>query len=441
MFSDRYRLDLFLASGGMGEVWRATDVALGRVVAVKVLLPAVLSDPSFAVRFRAEARTLASFHHPNIVDVYDFGEHPTDDGAVAYLVMACIDGQPLSHRIASAGRLPVAETLSIVAQVAEALHAAHTNGVVHRDVKPSNLLVRADGTVVLVDFGVARSTALTANTNAGGVPGTVLYMAPEQISGQQVTAATDVYALGAVAYHCLAGHPPFDGKAALQVALQHLHDPLPPLPADIPGPVQTLVGRALAKDPGDRYPSAAALAAAARAAAQVTGEHPTGAPPEVGAVPAAAYPGPATMPDLAAKPVTPTPPRTARRRVAAAIVAVVTGLLAAAVVTAVLAMSPAGGQPSPVDGPAHSPGPASTGPSPTGRARTTPPAQPSQPSATPGTPGAATPSPQTTPTRSASPDRSIPPTTRSAPVSTVPASTVPASTAPGQAGTATSEAP
>jgi serine/threonine-protein kinase len=438
MFSDRYRLDLFLASGGMGEVWRATDIALGRVVAVKVLLPAVLSDPSLAERFRAEARTLASFHHPNIVDVYDFGEHPTGDGAVAYLVMAYVDGVPLSQRIASAGRLPVAETLSIVAQVAEALHAAHANGVVHRDVKPANLLVRADGTVVLVDFGVARSTALTANTNADGVPGTVLYMAPEQISGQQVTAATDVYALGAVAYHCLAGHPPFDGTAALQVALQHLHDTLPPLPMDIPEPVQALVSRALAKDPGDRHPSAAALAADARASA----EHWTGAPPQVAAVPAAAYPGPVTRSDLAAKPATPTRPGPARRRVTAAIVAAVTGLLAAVVVTAVLAMSPAGGQPSPVDGPAQSPGPASTGPTRTGRASAIPPGKPTHPSATAGTPGAATTAPQTTPTRSATPDRSIPPTTRSAPVSTAPASrSVPASTAPGQAGTATSEAP
>lgn len=129
----------------MGEVWRATDVVLGRVVAVKVLLPAALTDPSFADRFRAEARILAAFHHPNVVDVYDFGENSTGGGPVAYLVMTYIDGEPLSHRIASARRLPVAETMSVVAQVAGALHAVHATGVVHRDVKPGNLLVRADG--------------------------------------------------------------------------------------------------------------------------------------------------------------------------------------------------------------------------------------------------------------------------------------------------------
>jgi len=200
--SDRYRLDAFLASGGMGEVWRATDVVLGRQVAVKVLLPAMLTDPGFAARFRAEARILAAFRHPNVVDVYDFGESTIDGKPAAYLVMAYVAGEPLSHRIATAGTLPVIETLSVMAQAADALEAAHVNGVVHRDVKPGNLLVQDDGTVVLVDFGVARSAAVTAITAADAVPGTVLYMAPEQVSGKPVSPATDIYALGAVAYHC-----------------------------------------------------------------------------------------------------------------------------------------------------------------------------------------------------------------------------------------------
>jgi eukaryotic-like serine/threonine-protein kinase len=277
LLSDRYRLDAFLASGGMGEVWRATDVVLGRCVAVKVLLPAMLTDPGFAARFRAEARILAAFRHPNVVDVYDFDESTFDGRPAAYLVMAYVDGEPLSHRIATAGRLPVTDTLSVVAQAADALHAAHAGGVVHRDVKPGNLLVQEDGTVVLVDFGVARSAAITSITAADAVPGTVLYMAPEQVSGKSVSAATDIYALGAVAYQCLAGVPPFNGEAPMEIALRHLNDEVPPLPADLPEPVRTLVMRALAKDPADRHASAAALAAAARAAAAAVGGRVPGA--------------------------------------------------------------------------------------------------------------------------------------------------------------------
>jgi len=277
LLSDRYRLDAFLASGGMGEVWRATDVVLGRSVAVKVLLPAMLTDPGFAARFRAEARILAAFRHPNVVDVYDFDESTLDGRPSAYLVMAYVDGEPLSNRIATAGRLPITETLSVVAQAADALDAAHAGGVVHRDVKPGNLLVQEDGTVVLVDFGVARSAAITAITAADAVPGTVLYMAPEQVSGNAVSAATDVYALGAVAYQCLSGAPPFNGEAPMEIALRHLNDEVPPLPADLPESVRTLVMRALAKDPADRYASAAALAAAARAAAAAVGGRIPGA--------------------------------------------------------------------------------------------------------------------------------------------------------------------
>jgi serine/threonine-protein kinase len=156
---------------------------------------------------------------------------------------------------------------------------------VHRDVKPGNLLVQEDGTVVLVDFGVARSAAITAITAADAVPGTVLYMAPEQVSGKPVSPATDVYALGAVAYQCLSGMPPFNGEAPMQIAVKHLNDEVPPLPADLPEPVRVLVGRALAKDPAQRYPSAAAFAAATRAAAAAVGGH---VPPATGAAAAGA---------------------------------------------------------------------------------------------------------------------------------------------------------
>ncbi|MFY1622905.1 protein kinase domain-containing protein [Micromonospora sp. WMMD723] len=268
VLSGRYRLDERVATGGMGDVWRATDLVLGRQVAVKVLLPALVSDPDFIARFRAEARIMAALRHPGIVQVFDCGEDRLDDGGRAdYLVMEFVEGEPLSRRIESAGHLDVDETMSVVAQAAQALHAAHAGGIVHRDVKPSNLLVQEDGTVVLVDFGVARSTNVTSITSTNAVPGTALYMAPEQASGRPVSAATDIYALGAVAYCCLTGQPPFTGDNPLQVAVRHLDDEPPELPADIPVAVRALVARALEKDPADRFATGAEMATAARAAA------------------------------------------------------------------------------------------------------------------------------------------------------------------------------
>ncbi|GAA1808996.1 hypothetical protein GCM10009835_30100 [Planosporangium flavigriseum] len=262
----RYRLDEPIADGGMGEVWRATDVSLTRTVAVKVLRPALVKDPDFDTRFRSEARMMAALTHPNVVNVYDYGRSALNTGGnIAYLVMAYVDGDPLSRRIVDSGRLSVAETMSVVAQAADALHAAHMHGIIHRDVKPGNLLVQPDGAVKLVDFGVARSPAVTQITTANAILGTAMYMAPEQASGHPVSPATDIYALGAVAFHCLAGHPPFNGETPLEIALQHVSDPPPPLPGDIPPRVQMLVARTLAKNPADRYPTAAAFAATARA--------------------------------------------------------------------------------------------------------------------------------------------------------------------------------
>jgi eukaryotic-like serine/threonine-protein kinase len=295
VLDDRYRLDHRLATGGMGDVWRATDTVLGRPVAIKVMLPALLTDPGFMARFQAEARMMATLRHPGVVQVYDYGQTKVASGDVVYLVMTYVDGEPLSRRLAAAGRLPVAETLRIVAQAADALQAVHQSGIVHRDVKPANLLVQPDGTVVLVDFGVARSTAATKLTGTGNVVGTALYMAPEQISGEPVSGATDVYALGALTFHCIAGHPPFEGDNALQIAFQQVHDEPPPLPEDVPAAVRALVDRALAKQPADRFPDAAAFAQAARAA--VT-EPDADAPTEVVAVAPVAGTGPATLTDL-----------------------------------------------------------------------------------------------------------------------------------------------
>ena len=263
----RYRLDEPIASGGMGEVWRATDQVLGRTVAVKVLHPRAVSDPGFSARFRGEARTMATLRHPGVVDVYDYGEGTDTEGKpVAYLVMAYVDGEALSTRIKAAERLSPAETMAVVAQTAHALQAAHDAGVIHRDVKPGNLIVRPDGQVVLVDFGVARSAEAASLTGVNELVGTALYMAPEQVAKRTITPATDIYALGAVAYHCLAGHPPFVGDNALTIALSHLDDEPPPLPEDVPPAVRAVVATAMAKDPADRFSNAAAMAQIAEAA-------------------------------------------------------------------------------------------------------------------------------------------------------------------------------
>jgi len=272
LLDNRYRLDERIATGGMGDVWRGTDMVLGRIIAVKVLRAAMLTDPEFAARFYGEARMMAAFRHPGVVEVYDYASASDSGGEdqVAYLVMAYVDGEPLSARLKEQGRLPIEETMSIVAQAADALHAAHQNGTVHRDVKPGNLIVKPNGTVILVDFGVARSVAVTSVTALNAIVGTALYMAPEQVAKGNVSAATDIYALGAVTYHCVAGRPPFDGDNALQVALRHLEDDPDPLPDDIPPAVRALITRAMAKDPDDRFASAAEFADAAMAAVGTT---------------------------------------------------------------------------------------------------------------------------------------------------------------------------
>jgi serine/threonine-protein kinase len=264
VLSERYRLDDRLGRGAMGDVWRATDLLLGRTVAVKTLLPALIADTGFSKRFFAEARIMAALHHPGIVNVYDYGQSELSPDEVAvYLVMELVEGEPLSARMEMKGRLGVAETLSMVSQVASALHAAHEADIIHRDVKPSNLLVTSDGTIRLADFGVARSIESAALTATNAVLGTARYMAPEQALGRSATAAVDIYALGAVAYHCLAGVPPFQGETPIEVALHHVQDEPPPLPEGISPQVRSLISRAMAKDPALRFPSAAAFGHAA----------------------------------------------------------------------------------------------------------------------------------------------------------------------------------
>ncbi|KOV15460.1 hypothetical protein ADK60_28075, partial [Streptomyces sp. XY431] len=283
----RYTLAERIGGGGMGAVWRAEDAVLGRPVAVKILHPALLADVMFAERFRREARLLALLDHPGIVDVHDYGEEepPDADGdRLAYLVMELVDGRPLDRVLAADGAFPPARALGLLAEALDALHAAHRRGIVHRDVKPSNLMLRDDGRVTVTDFGIARSMAGTRLTASHAVIGTALYMAPEQAEGKAVTPAVDLYAIGVVCYELLVGRPPFTGGGMLEVALKHLREPAPELPGDIPPAVRAFVATALAKDPGDRFTDAAAMAAAARAA--VDGERPPALPAPAGAKPA-----------------------------------------------------------------------------------------------------------------------------------------------------------
>jgi serine/threonine-protein kinase len=262
LLSGRYRLDERIASGGMGDVWRGTDEVLGRTIAIKIMLLALLEERGFVERFRTEARTMATINHPGVVRIYDFGHDQ-----VAYLIMEYIEGEPLSRTLSRVGRLTPARTMSLVAQTAEALHAAHEKGVVHRDVKPGNLLVRPNGTLVLTDFGIARSAAAAQLTATGAVLGTASYLAPEQASGIPATAASDVYSLGVVAYQCLSGHRPFEGDTPLEIAMKHVNGVARPLPDDVPLPIRQVVERAMAKDPGARWGSAEDFATAARRAA------------------------------------------------------------------------------------------------------------------------------------------------------------------------------
>jgi serine/threonine-protein kinase len=270
----RYRLEDRIASGGMGDVWRAVDDVLGRSVAVKVLLPALSDEPGFGERFRGEARTMATINHPGVVDIYDYA---SDSTVGAYLVMEYVEGDALSRTLNRVGRLTPGRTMALVAQAADALHAAHVMGVVHRDVKPGNLLVRPNGTLVLTDFGIARAAGAAQLTAAGSVLGTASYISPEQAMGQPATPLSDIYALGVVAYQCLAGRRPFEGDNPLEIAMRHVRDTPPPLPPDIPPVVRAIVERAIAKEPGQRWPDAAAFAAVARrAAASLAGAGPAG---------------------------------------------------------------------------------------------------------------------------------------------------------------------
>lgn len=252
---DRYELTRRIAGGGMGEVWSAHDLVLDREVAVKLLRREYADDPGFVERFRAEARHAASLSHPGIASVYDYGEL----GGSEYLVMELVPGRPLSAIIAERGALTAAEAVPLIQQAALALHEAHVAGLVHRDVKPGNLLVTPDGHVKVTDFGIARAGGQAPLTRTGEVMGTAQYLAPEQAMGRPATASSDVYSLGIVAYEALSGHRPFDADNPVAVAMSQVNDTPPPLPPTVPPAVAAVVLQSLAKDPDERPHTAADL--------------------------------------------------------------------------------------------------------------------------------------------------------------------------------------
>jgi len=257
----RFQLTTRIAIGGMGEVWKAKDLILGRIVAIKVLKEEYTGDPGFLQRFRAEARHTALLNHVGIANVFDYGE---EEGS-AYLVMELVPGQPLSSIIEHEQVLSPDRTLSIMAQTARALAVAHAQGLVHRDVKPGNLLITPDGRVKVTDFGIARLADQVPLTQTGQVMGTAQYLAPEQATGQTATGASDIYSLGVIGYECLTGHRPFSGESQIAIALAQVNDAPPPLPESLPRPVRALLMSMLAKDPKNRPADAIKLSEAAEA--------------------------------------------------------------------------------------------------------------------------------------------------------------------------------
>ncbi|GAA1125399.1 protein kinase domain-containing protein [Nocardioides aquiterrae] len=395
----RYRLDSRIATGGMGEVWRATDTNLGREVAVKLLKDEYADDPSFRARFEVEAQHAGALHHHNIATVYDYGAGP----GRPYLVMELVDGQPLSALLRPGVPMDPDAVRELLTQAADGLAAAHAAGIVHRDVKPANLLVTPDRQVKVTDFGIARAAEGMGLTQTGEVMGTPQYLSPEQAEGRTATPASDVYSLGVVAFESLAGRRPYVADTAVATALAHLREPVPDLPDSVPPDLAAVVRRAMAKLPQDRYADGAALAAALR--------DPRTAAQQAAAIPPVdntqvLAPVLAPQPTLHAGPTAGHQPedgaRIRRRNALWPALAVLA--LVIAVVVAVVLIAQAMDDGTPTDQPTHSPKPAHT------RSSTTPSEQPASETPSPTPTPSETPTPTPTPSDTPTPTPSDTPT-------------------------------
>jgi eukaryotic-like serine/threonine-protein kinase len=259
VLGDRYEIRSLLGTGGMASVYLGTDRVLDRPVAVKVLARQFAGDASFVERFRREAQAAAALNHPNVVSVYDTG----DDGDVHYIVMEYVQGRTLADVIRDEGPLLPQRAAEIAEGVAAALAFAHRAGLVHRDVKPANVMITPTGDVKVMDFGIARAQTGDSLTRTESVLGTATYFSPEQAKGEGVDARSDIYALGCVLWEMLAGRPPFTGDTAVTVAMKHVRDePAPPssVNPDVPPPLDAITLKALAKNPSNRYQTASELA-------------------------------------------------------------------------------------------------------------------------------------------------------------------------------------
>ncbi|HEX9337013.1 MAG TPA: Stk1 family PASTA domain-containing Ser/Thr kinase, partial [Pseudonocardiaceae bacterium] len=264
LLSNRYELGETLGYGGMSEVHRGKDVRLGRDVAIKVLRADLARDPQFQERFRREAQNAAALNHPAIVAVYDTGETRTDYGPLPYIVMEYVDGRTLRDIVKGEGPLPAKRAMEIMADVCAALDFSHRHGIVHRDVKPANVMITKTGAVKVMDFGIARALAdgQAAVTQTAAVIGTAQYLSPEQARGEAVDARSDVYAAGCVLFELLTGEPPFTGDSPVAVAYQHVReDPKPPssLNPRVPPQLDAIVLKAMSKGPANRYQSSAEM--------------------------------------------------------------------------------------------------------------------------------------------------------------------------------------
>jgi serine/threonine protein kinase len=285
--SKRYQIEEMLGQGGMSAVYKATDPNLKRVVAVKMIHPHLSSDPDFVKRFEEEATAVAQLRHPSIIQVYDFN-HDDDN---YYMVLEFVPGETIQDHLkrlnASGRHLSVTKAIEYIADICDAVDYAHQRGMIHRDIKPANLMLNVMGQAILMDFGIAKIVGGQRHTATGAVVGTAMYMAPEQIKGENPDRRADIYSLGVTLFEMLGGRPPFEADSAMTLMMMHVNDPVPDvrnLNPDVPDDLVAVVNKSLAKNPNDRYQTAAQMAAALR---NVLGRIKNGASAEVPAPPGA----------------------------------------------------------------------------------------------------------------------------------------------------------